>query len=245
MYQFTATTDGTAVTEFDADLTLTFTYTDDQVEGVDESSLVVYYWDSDTSAWVALESVVDADNNTVTANTNHFTDFALMGEEEEAVLSIQPVVKGMTVVVEEDAEEAEITLADVIAGTVDLDSLTTEQLIILIIQILQSQGEDGMDEVPALCSGITFSRSLKQGMSGTDVKCMQAVLNSDSETKLANAGVGSPGNETEYFGSLTKAGVVKFQEKYSNDILAPWNLTTGTGFVGSTTTDKLNELIGQ
>jgi len=77
------------------------------------------------------------------------------------------------------------------------------------------------------------------------VKCMQAVLNSDSETKLADVGVGSPGHETEYFGSLTKEGVIKFQEKYSDDVLAKWNLTKGTGFVGSTTTNKLNELIGQ
>ena len=33
-------------------------------------------------------------------------------------------------------------------------------------------------------------------------------------------------------------------EKYSADILAPWEITEGTGFVGNTTIEKLNTLLG-
>ncbi|TSC82160.1 MAG: hypothetical protein G01um101419_670 [Parcubacteria group bacterium Gr01-1014_19] len=78
-------------------------------------------------------------------------------------------------------------------------------------------------------------RNLKLGDRGEDVRELQKILNKFSDTRIAMIGPGSAGNETTYFGVLTKFAVIKFQEKYADQILNPAGLTKGTGFVGAQT----------
>lgn len=65
--------------------------------------------------------------------------------------------------------------------------------------------------VPAACVGVTFSRNLTVGSTGSDVKCFQVLLNAHGYV-LATTGAGSPGNETMYFGPKTLAAVRVWQK---------------------------------
>ncbi|HOX97074.1 MAG TPA: peptidoglycan-binding protein [bacterium] len=80
-----------------------------------------------------------------------------------------------------------------------------------------------------LCA-YTFTRDLSAGMSGADVKELQKCLNSIGYT-LAASGATSPGWETSFFGSLTKAGITRFQQA---------NGLTVNGMLDAATRAKLN-----
>jgi len=134
-----------------------------------------------------------------------------------------------------------------------VDALTADELMVQI-QALQTQLNTLMSQyqtltgttstsAPAACSGVTFTANLAEGSTGAAVQCLQALLNSDVATQVAVSGVGSSGAETTYFGSLTKAAAVKFQEKYAAEILTPLGLSAGTGFVGASTRAKLNSMV--
>ncbi len=92
-------------------------------------------------------------------------------------------------------------------------------------------------------TGITFLSSLSLGESSPAVLSLQKFLNSDPDTRISDTGPGSPGMETNYFGSLTKNAVIRFQEKYKNEILTPVGLSYGTGYVGAMTIKKINALV--
>ena len=80
----------------------------------------------------------------------------------------------------------------------------------------------------------TFSRNLKRGDRGNDVKYLQIVLNANPATPVAIEGPGSPCHETDYFGQLTEAAVIKFQTLHEG--------LTQTGELDAATRAELNKL---
>lgn len=76
-----------------------------------------------------------------------------------------------------------------------------------------------------------FTRDLELGDEGADVRELQKYLNSAGFV-VASSGVGSPGQETTYFGSLTKAALIKFQKAK--------NISPAAGYFGPITRGVIN-----
>ncbi len=107
-------------------------------------------------------------------------------------------------------------------------------------QILDEAGfkenEDGYRiKYTKKATSFQFKSNLQLKSSGNEVTELQKCLAQFPD-------VYPEGDITGYFGSLTKAAVIRFQEKYADEVLAPYNLTQGTGQVKTSTRAKLNEL---
>lgn len=87
---------------------------------------------------------------------------------------------------------------------------------------------------------LLFTRDLFVGCMGQDVLLLQKFLNTDSETQIAKTGDGSPGYETENFGSLTEKALKRFQVKYG--LAADGD--PRFGIMGPKTRAKFQELFG-
>jgi len=82
----------------------------------------------------------------------------------------------------------------------------------------------------------TFSSDLYFGMMGNpDVRCLQEFLESQGSE------IYPEGLVTGNFLSLTKAAVIRFQEKYATEILVPLGLEKGTGYFGPMTRAVANQ----
>jgi hypothetical protein len=83
-----------------------------------------------------------------------------------------------------------------------------------------------------------FNEDLSYGLrNDSRVRCLQEFL------KKQGSDIYPEGLITGNFLALTKIAVIRFQEKYASEVLAPFSLFGGTGFVGLRTRDKINQLI--
>lgn len=105
-------------------------------------------------------------------------------------------------------------------------------------------GDSGTGNVPASLQGHTFSEDLSTGDSGEEARLVQVFINEVVPgIQVAESGAGSPGNETDYYGSLTAAAVSEFQEQYSAEVLDPVNLSSGSGYWGPSSRAHANTLL--
>jgi len=99
--------------------------------------------------------------------------------------------------------------------------------------ILSKQGKG-----PVFCQKL--ENNLYYGMvNNQEVRCLQEFL------KTQGAEIYPEGLITGNFLSLTKKAVIRFQEKYAQEVLTPLGLEKGTGFVGPLTRNKINQILSQ
>jgi len=80
---------GNAVTSLDSAVTFTFTYTDSDISGINESTMAAYRWTG--SAWEALSgATIDTAANTVTVTSQNLSTFGLFGSAPSASPSPSP-----------------------------------------------------------------------------------------------------------------------------------------------------------
>jgi len=112
------------------------------------------------------------------------------------------------------------------------------------IDFLQKEIAKVQTQINAILGKKTIScqqlvNNLYFGMQSPEVSCLQEFLKSQGSE------IYPEGLTTGYFGFLTQAAVIRFQEKYASEILTPLGLDKGTGLVGSATRAKINEILGK
>lgn len=105
------------------------------------------------------------------------------------------------------------------------------------LKVLQAQLAQVQNQPAKWCHD--FNVNLKIGDRGKEVAALERVLVEEGFSVTEHSS-----NFPAVFDERMASAVVGFQEKYKEDVLAPWGLKHGTGFVGKTTRTKLNELYG-
>lgn len=112
----------------------------------------------------------------------------------------------------------------------------------LFLSMFFVQGVHAQATSTATTTPTLFASDLKLGSTGDEVKRLQQFLNTH-DFSLAGTGVGSLGQETMYFGQLTKNALIRFQEYFAQDILTPLGLTHGTGNFYASTRTFINTIL--
>ena len=126
-----------------------------------------------------------------------------------------------------------------------VQALTSAEIQALIQQLqtqiasLQQQLTQTEETAEVWCHD--FNTNLRYGDSGSEVLALQTALGKDG-FPVMDIDENAQGNY--FFGEYTSSAVVGFQGKYKSEVLTPYGLKNGTGFVGKSTRAKLNALYG-
>ena len=90
---------------------------------------------------------------------------------------------------------------------------------------------------PLASWGFVFEGTVAEGEENLTIKNLQIILNQDSRTQVSESGVGSPGQESAFFGVKTRGALARFQRL--NGVSGEY------GFVGPKTRLVLNKKLAE
>ncbi len=194
--------DSTTLDSFDAPVTISYTYTNADISGVNESSLAMYHYHD--GSWIKLTGCnVDTAANTITCDTPSFSTFAIFGTPLASSASTQG------------------------GGGLPWCSGPSAPGMGRVASWRRMRGRNRVGLGGAL-PVLPVHRQLRYGSQGPDVQALQKFLNC-AGYPLGASGPGSPGHETVYFSDRTLKSLNEFQEAYAASILAPIGATAATG----------------
>lgn len=192
----------TVLDSFNTPVTITYTYADSDIVGLSESSLWLYHYHGGT--WSALDScTVNESTNTISCTTPSFSIFSLFGRTQTNFVGSGKRMMGCK---------------DPAAINYNYFSQHDSSLC--------KYGTQTQKITSSVGTTTAFTRDLKLGMTGDDVRLLQQFLNSNG-FPLAESGIGSKGQESTYFGRMTRDALIKFQKSKS--------VTPSVGYFGSIT----------
>ncbi|MCE9643976.1 peptidoglycan-binding protein [Candidatus Parcubacteria bacterium] len=183
----------TELDSFDTAVTVSYTYTDGDVSSLDESTLKMYHYKNST--WSELDSCsVNTGTNTITCTAPHFSIFAIFGTSQSS------------------SSSSSTTHTGVVIGCTDRAALNFSPYAFGVNTALCQYARQAAAVSTAAPLPPAFTRDLRRGMSGEDVKRLQQWLNARGHV-VSKSGPGSRGKETAYFGSATAKALAAFQKK--------------------------------
>ena len=141
-------------------------------------------------------------------------------------------VKDNSISIHLDKSIEKMTKEEISAKISEIEELLNR----LIFQFARIEAAEKMESI----SCQEFEQDLYYGLKkDSGVYCLQEFLTAQGRE------IYPEGLVTGNFLSLTKAAVIRFQEKHAAEILEPLGLEKGTGFVGSMTKKKINEILNK
>ena len=213
----------TLLDSFDLPITITYHYSDSDVAGLNASTLWMYHYHN--GAWDRLDAcTVDAAAHVITCTTLSFSTFALFGQAQPASVSQGGGGGGVG--------SYSLALPLSYASTPSVTATPSTQT---------QSGPNVTFLTPAkpaqlsCTANFTLKHPIRFGSKNDagDVKLLQEYLNTYEGTHLSVDGVYSKADFN---------AVVTWQEKYASEILTPWGLKKGTGYVFTTSLKKMRQI---
>ena len=194
----------TELDSFDHPVTISYTYTAEDVEGLDETSLSMYHYKN--GIWSELDNCsVNTTTNTITCTAPHFSIFAIFGNElqNSSTNNTEATQAGSTFVGRIKNLLSNNNVSEALA-LITNDMTLTNRHLPEVVEVLREY----LNKQLIINSSFSYNknnttRDLEFGMEGEDVRALQIFLISQ--------GYSIPAGATGFFASQTRSALSSYQ----------------------------------